>query len=544
MKLVSNTRNRLSPRGQRLLLPIILAITLGTVYSLTLAPDLTWANRGADGGDLIAAAATGGVAHPPGYPTYLALARLFQFLPFGTLAFRTNLLSLVCGLLTVFVVADLAKRSYSGREEIARFAGFVAGLAFGLSQLFWSQAVITEVYTLHALFVALLLWVTPLSQEVQLFANHSKGGKAGFLNRAWLDCIGGLLFGLALGNQLTVIFLLPVWLLIGILGKGKEDEQGGRGEEDRRERGRSSWNPCTLAPLLDWRSLVRRVGWLLLGLTIYATIPLRARSGSPVNWGYAVDWDGFWWLVSGELYQDRVLNLPIAYLWPRIHNWAGWLQTQFGLMGIILGFYGLIYAKPRTKRFFWITGWMFFSYSVFSVGYNSTDSYALLIPAYMAFALWLGAGVGKMLDEIEKRNLQGWLLPLMGLVTLAVVFMNAWLVYPDVDASQDSRALAFAQTVMDIAPKDAIILTMQDEDVFALRYYTYALGQRPDIAVLSGALNLEWYRVIMRETYPGLIIPNDDCYPCLRSKLITVNDRPICETLLDSPEALRCGLTE
>ncbi|MBL6983191.1 MAG: DUF2723 domain-containing protein [Anaerolineales bacterium] len=95
----------------RWLLPIILLITLGIVYSLTLAPDLTWANRGADGGDLITAAATGGVAHPPGYPTYLTLARLFQMLPVGTVAFRTNILSMVCGLLAALVVADIARRS-------------------------------------------------------------------------------------------------------------------------------------------------------------------------------------------------------------------------------------------------------------------------------------------------------------------------------------------------------------------------------------------------------------------------------------------------
>ena len=49
------------------------------VYLASLAPGLTWANFGADGGDLIAAAATGGVAHPTGYPFYLLLARLFQF---------------------------------------------------------------------------------------------------------------------------------------------------------------------------------------------------------------------------------------------------------------------------------------------------------------------------------------------------------------------------------------------------------------------------------------------------------------------------------
>ncbi|HLO31264.1 MAG TPA: DUF2723 domain-containing protein, partial [Anaerolineales bacterium] len=72
---------------------LILACSLSAIYLSTLAPGLSWANDGSDGGDLIAAAATNGNAHPTGYPLYLILARIFQFLPVGSLAWRTNLMS-------------------------------------------------------------------------------------------------------------------------------------------------------------------------------------------------------------------------------------------------------------------------------------------------------------------------------------------------------------------------------------------------------------------------------------------------------------------
>src|SRR5512134_545866 len=68
-------------------------VVLAIAYASTLAPGITWANNGTDSGDLITAAATLGVAHPTGYPTYLLLARFFQLIPVGSLAFRTNLLS-------------------------------------------------------------------------------------------------------------------------------------------------------------------------------------------------------------------------------------------------------------------------------------------------------------------------------------------------------------------------------------------------------------------------------------------------------------------
>ena len=64
----------------------------GLVYLATLAPDITWAYQGTDGGDLITAAYTLGVPHPSGYPTYVLMGWLFSKLPVGTIAWRFNFL--------------------------------------------------------------------------------------------------------------------------------------------------------------------------------------------------------------------------------------------------------------------------------------------------------------------------------------------------------------------------------------------------------------------------------------------------------------------
>src|SRR5579859_1762005 len=109
-----------------------LAVLLGSllVYLSTLAPGLTWANNGADGGDLITAAATGGVAHPSGYPTYLLLVRLFLALPLGTLAFRANLFSAVCAALAAAAITLLVNQCSSAPRRFALAGGLIAGLAF------------------------------------------------------------------------------------------------------------------------------------------------------------------------------------------------------------------------------------------------------------------------------------------------------------------------------------------------------------------------------------------------------------------------------
>src|SRR5689334_13669655 len=181
--------------------PVFLVISLFVIYLFSLAPGLTWAHDGADGGDLITAAATGGVPHPSGYPTFILLARLFQFLPVGSMAYRTNLMSAVLTALTALLVYDIVVWSPNSPAIGNRLAGLIAGYAYGLSPLAWSQAVITEVYGLHLFFVALIIWLL-----VGRFAYSP--------NKSWLDIVIGLSVGLGMGNHLTSVFMLPAALLV------------------------------------------------------------------------------------------------------------------------------------------------------------------------------------------------------------------------------------------------------------------------------------------------------------------------------------------
>src|SRR5512144_2730256 len=122
--------------------PALLACVCMAVYLATMAPGFTWANGGADGGDLIAAAATGGVAHPTGYPVYLLLAGGFESLRIGTTAFRTNLLSALSLTGAALLLFAAVRRALGALGFWPRTVGaLVAGFAFGLAPLAWSQAV-------------------------------------------------------------------------------------------------------------------------------------------------------------------------------------------------------------------------------------------------------------------------------------------------------------------------------------------------------------------------------------------------------------------
>ena len=481
---------------RRYLAPGVLAVSLLAVYLASMAPGLTWANIGSDGGDLISAAATGGIAHPTGYPFYLLLARLFQFFPIGSLAFRTNLMSAIAAVVAAILVYFIVT-GYLSPYNPQQFwlAGLVAGLAFGLSPLVWSQAVITEVYTLHALFVALLLFLS-------IQATSSE------LSQKRLDCLLGLIFGLAMGNHLTTIMVFPILILPTLLS-GSSAQTG--------TRWKIKWQ-------LNGRSLFRRLAWVLIGLLVYLTLPLRALSHPPVNWGNPITLDGFFWLVSGKLYQGLLLGLSFSSILQRAQTVVALLFEQFGIIGLGIGLIGLI-VDFRSTRLNYYMLWIVVASSVFAVGYATADAFLYLIPAFLCFAIWIGIGLGGLISAFSKRFRGiGIVVASVFLLTFFVQTRYAW---PSVDASHDQRAESFGSSVLSLAPARALVFAKGDEAVFTMWYFQYALRDRPDLAIIStDLLQFPWYLQTLRSTYPDLNLPGP--FPFSETVVMSNPGRPVC----------------
>lgn len=104
-----------------------------------------------DSGELVAAAHTLDIPHPPGYPLWLLIARLFDMLPFGTSAWRVALLSALAGAGALAVLHRVAIQSATSGAAFASLA------LLGTSALYWEQAVLPEVYALHTLLFAIVL---------------------------------------------------------------------------------------------------------------------------------------------------------------------------------------------------------------------------------------------------------------------------------------------------------------------------------------------------------------------------------------------------
>ena len=433
------------------------------VYIRTLAPTITWSNAGADSGDLAAAIAVDGVPHPPGYPAYLVLGEFFQRLPVGDVAYRLNLLSATCAALTVLLTGLYIYRmllvnlnGIGGRQNWAYTYAISASLSLAFSGLFWSQAVIAEVYMLNLLLAAALLYgafqVKPTNQN-------------------WLvPGIWGLL-GLGLGNHLSLVFIIP-GMLAGTVK-------------------------------IRWSRALIQTALLAFcaGLSIYLVIPLRAAAMPPINWGIASSWSGFWWLVSAAPYRQFLFGLPWQFVPARIFSGLQLLAETFLWWGFPVGWLGLVTFARRYPSLACRSLASFCLFFIYAIGYNTSDSYVYLLPAMLIFSLWLGWGLYRLGEKLHEVPVLSRSYPAI-LVCLALVPL--WLNFTMQDKSQGDEAFTYARQLLEQAETGAVVVAESDAHTFALWYLRYGLGIRPDVAVINNHLLIyPWYQENLRRTHPG-----------------------------------------
>jgi hypothetical protein len=174
---------------QMFLVSASLGALFAVCYARLTATDLQFG----DGGWLTLAAATNGVAHPPGYPLWIVLAHALTLLPFGTIPFRAGLLSVLCDAGTVAIVC--ATGMLLTRNMLA---GLFAGALLGSTPLFVTWSIQPEVFALNNLLASaiVLCLLVPITR----------------LGHWWVLVVACALLGLGLANQQTIIALAPLLL--------------------------------------------------------------------------------------------------------------------------------------------------------------------------------------------------------------------------------------------------------------------------------------------------------------------------------------------
>ena len=455
----------LKPAGARtitqngIITAAVFLVALG-VYSLCAAPTLSWRNGGADGGDLVTAAANVGLPHPTGYPTYLFVAQAFLRLPFGDEAYRLNLMSAVFGAGAVAGLYALLAADSAAQPRTARLAALGAALFAGLTPLWWSQSTIAEVYTLH-----LFLLVLAAALARRWWQSH-----------AAVDALClGLVAGLGLGNHLTFVLFLPVVAVALIMS-----------------RFRNLW------PLL---------AGLCAGLCGYLYLPLIPSGSSYLHWGRLDSAAAIWYYISGELYRGYLFSRPLSDLPGAALALGARTLANFQWLGIALAGAGVTFEcsrAPRLRPRLWLGLWVLLASFGFALVYNTTDSFVYLLPAWLVLAWWMQRGLEWLLAQPRARLVVGAALP-------AWLVLTALIHWPSLDASADRSAEQFALGALNALPRGAVLISAGDEHTFALWYFSEVRHVRDDVVIVDRDLFGEAQaRASLQARWPSLRIGSDD----------------------------------
>ncbi len=471
--MLASLNNRDTYTPHRVILVVLFVFSLA-IYAATMSRGITWLNTGPDGGDFISAARAFGVPHPTGYPTYTLLLRVFgDVVAIGDHAFRANLLSALLGASTVPLIYLAALRLLAmlparevGESRSMRASAVIAALAFATSRLFWSQSTITEVYTLNALFGAVLLVLT-----LGVVRDLSQG-KSAIRGRVLMT----LLLGLGLGNHTTLgLAAAPfgVWILWLV------------------------WKQQRWRGVFDWRP----AAGLLFGLSIYAYVPVAASSNPVVNWGSPDSIEGFRWMISATIYRPYAFGLASELLAGRISTIAELLFTQFTVVGTVIGIAGLTSIWSYSREFVFASIASVLSIAVYAVAYDTVDSFIYLISAFMLFSLWLAVGIAVLGQGIRRYGARAsWLsgyrqqiyVGLFVLVALAVPLWSLVTGWSEVDLSGKDGPAEFAESTISKAAGGIVLA--EEPQLFALVYQSQVANPELDVMVVGPVmLAHDWY---------------------------------------------------
>ena len=401
-----------------------------------------------DDGLFVTTAAFAGVAHPPGYPLYVLLGWLASLVPLGEVAWRVHALSGLMGALTCASVAWLVLRRTGDRP-----AAWLAGAALAVSEHFWSQAIIADVYTTNTAAVFLTL---ALAQEAAAARSA----------RLWIAAAA--VYGLGLANHYPLLILASPLFLACAAGAG--------------------------------RDFGRRIVYLvpiaaLAAAVLYGWMAWRSHQPAPVNFlGPIGSWGEFLSFVDRSIYShiDRNPNAGLADKLFFAGHFATQALLQFGVVGTLVALWGVFASFRGGRRLGLSCEALAFAASSFLLiallGFNyeplrisTFRPYPLV--AYCILALWLGHGAHALTRWARARRAPP--VPVFHAAgALLVAGLCAWNAGVN-HRPHDRFAEEQARALFDIAEEDGVFVLYADPFVGPMSYLHWVKGVRPNLRLLE-----------------------------------------------------------
>jgi hypothetical protein len=418
----------------------VVLITL-TVYVLTLSPSIS----SFDSAEITTASYSLGIIHSPGYPLFLSLAHLTTILPFGDTAYKINLLNAIYASLAIgfiFLCCWKLTKSLPG--------SLFCALLLGFTNMFWSAAIVTEVFSFDALLISGFLYWLICFEEKPTRNNLT---------------ILMFLYGLALSHHLNAVLFFP-WIALLILVRGKK---GG----------------------ITWENIFFGGAIFIMPFAAYVYFPIRTLAHPQMDYVrkyFSMDlttMEGILWMVSGRMFANEIfgrsipeglnqLLLLIRNLWLNLLG-IGLLSSLYGLW--VLGKEKIILTIAMAGSITSVL--IFFSF------YDVVDNGQMILPALIILTLPLARGVSNILSgALFNSSPFTKLVPVLGTVLLLFEISFNWTI---VDRHQDWTAYDYSHQVMSKIDANAFVVT-QWTAATPLEYVQIVEKIRPDVEIFDRGL--------------------------------------------------------
>ena len=424
-----------------------------------------------------------GVGHPPGYPLYTLLGSPFYHLLPETLtpAYRGHLFSAFMG-----AIACVAIYAIMAMLVRSRLCALAAGLAYAVSEAFWSQSIIAEVYTLNAaiFFIVLAMCLR--------YAAHI--GPATRRNMILYMAIA-FMYGLGLSNHWPLLGLGSVGLLMVVLSQ--------------------------------MGTIIRRVPLgllcLALGLLPYLWMYLRSNTDVPINFLGPIKLDSMWFYISRGSYASVDYQTGVGWEEKLVFSqyFLVQLTRQFTLLGLVLAGLGWV-VMLRSKRHGWLAvslsvSWVmagpllvylldfqteFVWFSVFRV-------YHLM--CYGITAIWFGYGLAWLGKQVARYWPQRkGALAIQATTAVLVITLSLVSNWQQNNRRDYTWARDFAMYQLSNVAEGAKLFTNSDTEL-PVGYLHMVEGVRPDIEIFNDrslVFALRLYPPVATPTSKARIIAN------------------------------------
>jgi len=436
---------------------LIIFLSTFVVYIWTLCPSVYVG----DSAELITAACNEGIAHPPGYPLYVVMGKIFSFLPVRSMAYRVNMLSAFFSAITAGLVFFILILIFKGKTKAdtsfdALLSSITGSLCLAFSSIFWSQAVVAEVFPINGFFFALLILLVVLYQQSGRQYDNSYA------------CLIGFICGLGLTNHQTLVFTLPVIAFIII--------------EKLLKSGRPQVS-----------SILKMLVFFITGISFYLFLLVRSRSHPVINWDMPDNIERFLRVIlrSGygtfKLSETGLLNLSLSAVLFKMQLFFQNISNQFTIFGFIIGIAGMAYSiiRKNTARHLLIFLFMFTGILFFLIASPTKDIAGIevmkrfyLMP-FVVFSIWIGIGI-KYIQEIIpfKRIKVLFVIPILFIVIIIFAHSN----YRVNDRSRNYISYDYGMNIFKTLDKDSTLFVEKwDETIFILSYLKTVEKVRPDV---------------------------------------------------------------